>query len=164
LIELPDARVKSAKLTERYVRGDKAAFEEVRRSAIEILIPRGPRALYGLLAAELSPKESGSLVIRVAASDHAGRPFPDSIALSSEEARVGLPLEFSQAVFEGATGQIERTVGMCSGELVFDRAVHGLVGSAPIVFRWLAARLVQVLAEGDAISQQRLTEILQTEL
>src|SRR5713226_8667543 len=85
LNELPDARVKSAKFAEHSVPSGKPALERVRRAAVEILIPHGPRALYGLLGAELLSKESGTFVIRVAVSDDGCRPFPGSIALSSDE-------------------------------------------------------------------------------
>jgi len=162
--ELPDARVVPSNFAEHSVEGGKALCEDVRRAAVEVLIPRGPRALYGLLGAELRPNQSGALVIRVAISRNGGAPFPDSIALSSDEARVGLPDEFSNAVVEGVTNQIAKMAGLGSGELVFDRAAYGSVGSAPIVFKWLAACLVQLLRKGDCVSQQEVVEILQAAL
>lgn len=164
LNELPDARTTSAKVSERSVQGGKTVFEGVRRAAIEILIPRGPRALYGLLGAELRPNQSEALVIRVIASNNDGTPFRDSIALSSDEAQVGLPDEFCQAVVEGAASQVAKSGGLSSGELLFSHAAHGLVGSAPIVFKWLAACLVQLLREGDGIGQQQIADILQSPL
>lgn len=165
LANLPDARVSTTKILDRSVQGGPLTFEGTRRAVIEILIPRGPRSLYGLLGAELhTANKSENLVIHVLTSHESGRPFTSSIALASEETQVGLPAAYSEAVFEGAIGQIKGIGGMCSGELVFDYAVHGQVGSAPIVFKWLAARLVQVLEVGEDINQQQLTEILQTVL
>ncbi|MCI0719495.1 MAG: hypothetical protein L0338_11090 [Acidobacteria bacterium] len=161
LSELPDAHVNPSNVTERSVQGGHATLQGVRRAAIEVLIPRGPRALYGLLGAELQPNQSAALLIRVLTSRNGGERFPDSIALSSDETFVGLPEEFSQAVIEGATNQIAKVGGLGSGELVFGHAAHGLVGSAPVVFKWLADCLVQLLRKGEGISQEELTEILQ---
>jgi len=164
LTELPDARVNPSDVSERSVQGVKPVTDGTHRAAIEILIPRGPRALYGLLGAELRPSKSGALVIRVVKSCTDGPPFPNSIALSSDDTRIGLPDEFSQAVVEGASNQIAKIGGLGSGELVFDHAAHGLVGSAPIVFKWLAICLVQFFREGESISQQQIANILQSAL
>lgn len=159
---LPDARPTSYKVSERSVGGGNVVFEKARQAAIEILIPRGPRALYGLLGAELRPSRSERLTVRVLVSSNAGSLFPGSIALASDETRIGLPSEFSQAVVEGAIEEITKTGGLGSGELLFDRAVHGSVGSAPIVFKWLAACLVQLLRECESITQQQIADILQS--
>src|SRR6266496_3738007 len=62
LTELPDARVNPSNVREHSVQTGHAVFEGMRRAAIEILIPRGPRGLYGLLGAELRPSRSKALV------------------------------------------------------------------------------------------------------
>src|SRR6185312_7521099 len=164
LNELPDARTKFPVIGERSMDSGKRVIAGVRRAALEVLIPRGPRALYGLLGAELKPNRSDELIVRVLTSCDDSTPFSNSMALSSDEARVGLPEEYSNAVIEGATSQIIKIGGLGPGELEFGCAVHGLVGSAPIVFKWLASCLVQLLWKAESISQQELTEILQTAL
>jgi hypothetical protein len=164
LNDLPDARTTFPEVSEHSAEAAKALIEEARRAAIEIIIPRGPRALYGLLGAGLNPNQSNALIIRILTSRNVGPLFPDSLALSSDEARVGLPDEFSKAVLEGATNQIVKIGGLGSGELEFGHAAHGLVGSAPIIFNWLAASLVQLLRRGESVSHQELTEILQAPL
>lgn len=58
LAEIPEAQVELGAAIERVVETGAVSLNEVRRAAVEILIPRGPRALYGLLGAELRPNRT----------------------------------------------------------------------------------------------------------
>lgn len=165
LAEFPEARVEFEAASERVVETDAMPLDEVRRAGVEILIPRGPRALYGLLGAELRPNRIGELRVRVLTCSGNRRRFKDAIALASDEVYVGLPDEFAAAVIEGVVEQNKRPGGLASGELVFQCAAHGLVGSSPTIFKWLSAVLVRILnLSAENLGEPKLAELLREPL
>ncbi len=160
--ELPDLGYEVKETVEDVIEVGASAVTGVRRAAIELYLYTGPRDLYGLLGATLTPDRSGRLMLQVAASDDDGKPVDWSLASHIDDVRVGLPRQYAESVFDGAAGTHEIR-GLGSGVLRFDRAAHGRVGSASIVFRQIAGSLVRLLAAGaESISVEELERYLQS--
>jgi hypothetical protein len=120
---------------------------------VELFKYVGPRDVYGLLGAGFIPEYSGSLLMRVFASDNTGGVVDWALAGGIDDVHLGLPLQYAQTVLETAVdAAAEETLG--PGVLSFDRAAHGLIGSSNAVFRHLTRVIVQLL-EPD---RQPLTE------
>jgi hypothetical protein len=137
------------------------SYEVQRAIAVEIYVPVGPRALYGLLGGRLSPGSSGVLRVEVGISSPSQRLLPDSLAVNSDEVRVGLPAEYAQSVFDGVSLAQSQLITTVAGHLVIDRAAHGAVGSCPLIYRHIAAILVKMLnAKNFSFSEEDLLGVL----
>lgn len=133
-------------------------LEGTRLAAVEVFVPRGPKADYGALGAEFIPNSMNSLVVRVPVSAQPrSTPLAESLAGRSDMAWIGLPAEYSRPVLVGALRCGALTL-LGSGELTFRCAAHGEVGSSPWVFSKLACVIVQLLAwsEHDATDDEVL--------
>lgn len=66
--ELPDIIYPVAEIVETTLGTKNVAVAEIRRAAIEMFVPKGGRAVYGLLGAEFSPANTDKLAVQVAIS------------------------------------------------------------------------------------------------
>ena len=156
--ELPKLNYPILNVLSRTKDEKKVDISEVRRTAIEMLIPTGGCFIYGLLEAEFTPTNLGEFSIKVATSANTGNPVDWSLATSVDEVCAGIPLEYSESVIEGAlsAGDI-----LGSGILCFEGGAHGAVGSSKHIFRHLATTAVRILVYPfESISEEILTTIV----
>ncbi len=114
-----------------------------RYAAIELFIPLGGRAAYGLLGARYDPDPSAQqLAIRVDVTGDKDSSIEWARANVVDYVRAGLPMEFTQGVIDGAI-EAKDTIG--SGKLHFMCAAHGAVGSSHMMFNVLAKLVVNLL-------------------
>lgn len=135
-----------------------------RQTALEIIIPVGPRVCYGLLGAEFIPNNSGKLSVEVRVSTENESIFPSSIAAEFDTVKIGLPEEYSQSVIDGIVNslnnQIIQTLG--SGVIKIEQAAHGEISSSKKMFRNIAATVIQLLLLDQVSPQEEVTEIVKT--
>jgi hypothetical protein len=156
--ELPGASYAVAEILATHLPCGASNISGSREVAVEYFSPRGGRALYGLLGAHFTPATAGGLAIEVAVSVDGGQPLESSLASRVDDVAVSLPRYNGEAVTAGAA-EVGEMLG--SGVLRFDQAAHGLVGSAPGVFRTLARAIVHLLAAGvDSVSADSLQNLL----
>ncbi len=130
----------------------------VQRAAMEIFLPHGGFAGYGLLGAEFVPDHSQYLTIQVATGATSVRQVNWALAALVDDVRVGLPDEYADAVLKGAGGQ-ELLSG---GVLRFAWAAHGMVGSSPMIFLRLATAVVRLISQNATLlSDEELAALLQ---
>jgi hypothetical protein len=101
--------------------------------------------MYGFLRGEFQPASSDRLHVSVCVASSRGKVFANNLACAVDEAQVGLPAEYSDAVFDGialAKGELTR---VAAGRLLINRAAHVAVGSCNAVFKHLATALIKLL-------------------
>jgi hypothetical protein len=144
--ELPDASYPSSGIVRKSIPAlaDGQIFNPV--AAVEILVPMGARAYYGLLGGRFEPVDSGGLDVEVVLSESNGPKFPSTTSVAYfDTPRIGLPEEFATGVLAGLVGENPAVAGMPGGRLKFDVAAFGWVGSSHNVFRHLARLVVSVM-------------------
>lgn len=129
---------------------------EVKRVAVELTIPAGPRIIFGSLGAIFKPISSQQLTIEIAVSNNISKKV-DWLSDSLNKTYFGLPVEYAKGVKEGALIAKEL---LGSGILYFDYALHSPIGSSTKLFHHLAVSIVQISA-CDILSEEKLTEIMQ---
>jgi hypothetical protein len=155
--ELPDLHYDPTEVLQRTLQTSNLLVTEKRSAAIEFYKPAHSFS-YGLLGAGFTPGRLGQFVIQVAISDYNGQPLEWSLAQQIDNVYTGLPAEYAQSVFEGAS-EAETVLG--SGVLRFDCAAHGLVGSSPVIFRLLSKAIVHLLAAAKKqVAETELRELL----
>lgn len=135
--------------------------------AAEMMIPTGGRALYGLLGAQMHPKETNSLILKVLTSKFEGPPFASTVGLPppSDYIRIGLPKEYASSIVEGVLSAQEQLGSLPTGELIFNCAAHGLAGSSQEFFKCLGNIIVQLLSLDESHrSEGELAEIFKQPL
>lgn len=130
-----------ARVLEKVVPAFAPGGHEARAIVLEVRLPRGPRAEYGLLGARFTPDDSGHVTLRVGVSGAEGATF-DSLAGSFDDVRVGLPEEYAGEVL-GTLASLER---LPAGVLEIHECAHGAVGSSRVLFARLA-KLIAALAD-----------------
>jgi len=120
-----------------------------------MFVPKGGRAVYGLLGASFTPDNVEKLVVQLAISANTEKQVDWSLAASIDEVYAGMPLEYADSVLDGVVGA-EEILG--SGVLRFESAAHGVVGSSPRIFRQLARDVVRLLSyKVESLSEEELT-------
>ena len=142
--ELPNLHLGLANVIERTVPVDRMLLSGVHKAAVELLIPTGGRALYGLLGAEFVPHERKTLEIQVPMPISYGELVSWSLASQIDEVRVNTLPDFAYAILDGAFNAKEFCL-LGSGELCFNCVAQGAVGSSQNVFRQLAKIVVKLL-------------------
>jgi hypothetical protein len=146
--EAPGPAYSAARILERRVLA--RSVRDTTASAvvgIEIWMPMGARALYGLLGVHFEGAGSERCAVRVPVVQGTEGPrFTDAIAPSYDEVRVGLPEEYGHEVAHWLAFGVE-TLGVGCGTLTVERAAHSLVGSSPSIFSALAVLIVRMLVE-----------------
>ncbi len=125
--------------------------------AVELFIPRGARFDYGLIGGELSSNESNEFLVAICHSVGT-RLLTDSLVGALDEVRVGLPLDYANAVLEGIAAEATGTV-LPAGELTVCCAAYGTVGSSVFFFRLLGKTLFRLMT-GSAVpsTETEMTE------
>ena len=123
-----------------------------RRVVVEVYLPRGPRAEYGLLGLMYEPKDESDLLVRVQVGREDGRPSAGSMASNVDDVRIGLPREYASAVLDAICQHCQNRIG--PGLLTIDRAAHGRVGSSVSVFSALSALAVALVESDDAVDNK----------
>jgi len=163
--ELPQLKVHADRVLAGDIKTSRPSFPESRRVAIEMSIPQGARSLYGLLGGELQKGQTGAFRYEVSVSTASGRPFEDSIAPSPEDARIGLPEEYAQAVVDGLSEAGGASSVLPSGRMIISCAAHGAIGSSRLLFKRLARALAQILiADRLPSSEEQAAAFLTFEL
>lgn len=133
-----------------------------RQTALEIMIPVGPRVCYGLLGAEFIPNNSGKLSVEVRVSTENESIFHSSIAAQFDTVKIGLPEEYSQSVIDGIVNslnnQMIQTLG--SGIIKIEQAAHGEMSSSKKMFRNIAATIIHLLVLDQVSPQEEVTAIV----
>jgi hypothetical protein len=130
-------------------------------AAVEVFVPLGGRFIYGLLGGHWVPDPSlGRLDVDICVAAATGRVFGDSLAIGSDEVRVGLPAEYAQGVMAGVDLAASDLNTVSAGRLSINCAAHGHIGSSNVVFKHLAAILIKLVnGSGGAMSIQELIEL-----
>jgi len=130
------------------------------RVALEVLLPRGPMAVYGALGLSFEPLPAGMIQLRVGSSDE-GKPVTNSLAGRLDEIRAGLPSEFVPKVLEGLSAGAH-LVGLGPGSLSIVHAAAGAAGSNAWVFERLGRAAAVLLAAPAGTDWQRtLSELFE---
>ena len=130
-----------------------------RVAGLEISIPHGPRASYGLLGAELVQANVDGLEVIVSVNK-VGFPLQGSLALMPDEVTVGLLDEYAHAVVSGVV-KVAESSGVPSGaRLRFRWAAHGIVGSSPSVFEKASGLVVRLLMLPKSTTDEQLMALL----
>jgi hypothetical protein len=88
----------------------KTAIHAARRIAgVEFMFPQGPMPPYALRGAELVEANVNGLEVIVSVNE-VGAPFPASIAVKTDEVKIGLLGEYADAVISGVA-KITETIG-----------------------------------------------------
>lgn len=157
--DLPDAACQSVNAVKHSISASRNIQEGLRLAAIEVLVPLGGRAMYGLLGGEFRPDSTNRLDVDVFVAS-AGPPFAGNLATKIDKVRVGLPAEYVEGVLDGvalAKGELDR---LAAGKLLLNCAAHGEIGSCEVVFKHLALALVKLFnREGQALSDEELISL-----
>lgn len=146
LDELPEIRYRAVRVHEQRYAAERQESADVRRAALEILVPRGGRAQYGLLGGEFEPATSDQFIVRLALSDRHERHIPWSLSARIDGVRAGIPTEYASGVIEDlAAGPAV----LGAGVLRPDCGAHSAAGSSVLFFKRLAELLVRMLALKD---------------
>lgn len=129
---------------------------------IEMLVPMGGMAGYGLLGVLVSPGIEGKVVqLDVPWCGADTTPWHSPLVLTSEQARIGIPQDLAEAVIAGLDQGSRSRLAPSTVRVV--EAVHGMVGSSPIVMSWLGRTAIEILLISDH-SDEALTALLERPL
>ena len=141
--ELPGLACSSIKTLTHTITAERESQNGLRLAAIEVFAHVGPRSMYGLLGGHWKPHANTQLNIQVEISAANERLFTNSLALN-DEVRVGLPIEYGNAVLTGVKAAKIELAALTAGELSIDCAAHGAIGSCEAVYKHLATTLVKL--------------------
>jgi hypothetical protein len=115
------------------------------RAAVEMLVPTGPLSMYGLLGAEIAPYVAGTLKVDLYISSASNRTYPKPIEGLWDEARIGLPKEYAEAIFDGVGFYISEGGMAFSGTIKINCAAHSHISSNALIFKHLTNVLLKLL-------------------
>lgn len=123
---------------------------------VEVMIPRGGRAIYGLLGGIYSPHTNAhQLRVRIPRNQSFGGVYADSMVAAFDTARVGLPNEYAEAAIAGIKQAISGGVSPFPGVLSMCFAACGDVSSNAPIFTQLGSVLMGLFCGGKrAISSE----------
>lgn len=153
--EAPPADFTPASVVTRVVK-PKVIVEATRTTVgIEVNIPHGPKASYGLLGAELVEANVDGLEV-VVSVNKVGFPFQEALALKPDDVRVGLLDEYANAVVAGVVKVAESSGIPTRASLRFRWAAHGLVGSSPSVFEKVSGLVMRLFTLPKGASDAKI--------
>lgn len=134
----------------------------VRVLILEVMIPRGARALYGLLGGRFVPSdEGGKLLVRTAIESDITPVYGDALLAPIEPVKVGLPAEYALAAVHGVERAVSKGVDLRPGSLEFCYAGHGEASSNAPIFDQLGYSLTNLLCLSiESISAETVDELL----
>lgn len=142
--ELPDASYSPLKTLTHTLAAGGNSEGGLRKAAVEILVPLGPRSIYGLLGGHFNPLSAGKLVVDVKVSASSGRLLANSLPMNGDEVRIGLPAEYANAVLSGMDLAKSELESLISGHLSIDCSAHAVAGSSESIFMHLASIVVRI--------------------
>ena len=113
---------------------------------LELMVPTGARALYGLLGCRADRAVGGAEVV-VHFSDDEGQAARTPLTIPSEIAFAGISSADARGALEGARRGLESCDPVLA-RLNFNRGIHGAVGSSEMFFAILAEALVRTWCAG----------------
>lgn len=129
-----------------------------RLAGIELYIPSGAKTNYALVCGKFVPQESNKLIINVLVSTSFGNLINWALGSTVDEVRSGLPKEFSDSIFLGASEAPEKLGG---GILSFGPFAYGIVSSSSKMFNITSKALIDILhAEPQSLSAEVLSQLL----
>jgi hypothetical protein len=138
-----------------------------REVAVELVVPRGPMVMYGLVGCRYEPARGGDgLTVRV---EHSAGPFgvgdafASTLAISPERPVRGLPLELAEAVVVGIDDALGQGSEPGPGVLTCACAAYGAFGSSPVMFRALS-RVVSTLLSRGTVSEAELCQVISEQI
>lgn len=115
--------------------------------ALELCLPRN-NSNYALLGVRYSPKENTQkIIVSVESTDCKVEKYHDTIAMSIEDVYIGLLPEYAQAVFDSVCKYMEDVGDIPSGELVFNIASHGEIGSSRGLFSLMGRVVTELITK-----------------
>ncbi len=126
--------------------------------ALEVYVPRGGRADYGLLGFSFTPDHHDALEIGVPFTEAAGVSWSDALANGVDDVRLGLPKEYAVAVLGGAA--TFATSRLPSGSIAAVEAAHGLIGSSPDFFRRIAVAALTLMVEEHNGDEEKMKSLV----
>jgi hypothetical protein len=158
--EGPGASYAAEEIIERRISPTKRAEDATSSSvAIEVWLPMGPRALFGLLGVRYERDGPACEIRAPVVRGLDGVRLSDTIAAANDEVRVGLPDEYGRAVVDSLAHEAE-VLGL-HGRLSVENAAHSLVGSSRSVFAALSTLAVRLIVEPfDELEQGSIEEIV----
>ncbi len=124
----------------------------MRSGAIELLMLKGARTVYGGLGATFSPQETGPLIVEVEIASNQGQQWSDALADRIEIIYKGLPyFEYVVGICDGILNLKNKHL-LGPGKLRFAWATHGIIGSSPWIFYVLCESVVGLLAREQTTS------------
>jgi hypothetical protein len=155
LDEAPPADFTASSMVTRMVMPKVVVHPSRRIAGIEINIPHGPRASYALLGAELVDSDVDGLEVIVSVGAE-GLPFAPSLALKSDDVKIGMLDEYADAVVAGI-GRLAESSGLPANvSLRFRWAAYGLVGSSPSVFADVSGFVARLLTLPKDASERQV--------
>ena len=127
-----------------------------RIAAVEVVVPLGPRAMYGLLGGRINPASGRLLSVEVATSISNGQLLFDTLALPGEEVKSGLPAEFGPAIISAVALARQEMPNLPPGRITIECAAHGSVSSSYRMFQRLTQILLRILTSGRELTDEVL--------
>lgn len=116
----------------------------IAQAAVEMLLPTGGVVYYGLIGGRLFPSVEPRLRLEIQTPEGDGLPYASDLAFDYENARVGIPLEYREAISDGFNWAVENSCLNLSGTLCVYFGVNGDTGSSIVFYRYLSAVLVRL--------------------
>lgn len=124
--------------------GCSVPWSQRRSAAVEVLVPLGGRALYGLLGGALVPSSEGRTVVW-ALGENTGAGVEGTVLGPNADVRPGVGIsEFRDAICAAALQTASER--QLTGEVVIDLAAYSDLYSTLSIFKWLARTVVTLLA------------------
>jgi hypothetical protein len=155
--EAPNAGYSPSSFVRRVVSVGPASPPATRIAAIELMVPRGPRASYGLLGAKWIDSRSRDGEVSVAVNNK-GFLMQESLAVMPDDVRLGLLDEYAAAVVSGVESVVSEGWRF-GGELNFRWAAHAAAGSSSAFFTELGALVAGLLAMTTVPSDNDLVRL-----
>jgi hypothetical protein len=147
LEELPDFCYEAATLLEAEISSVTMPIAAFHQVGVELLYHVSPSHRYGMLGAIYRPNHANTLLIQVNVAHTARSVAVNTLAPEWEEVEIGVPLNYAQAVLEGAKQTANGSLG--PGILHFTCAANGAIGSSAAMFRRLGSLVVTMMAQGQ---------------
>ena len=160
LDEAPPATFKASSELTRIVKPKIRIASSRKLAAIELNVPHGPMASYGLLGAELIDADVEGLKVIVPINSIGSR-FTPSLALKSEDVRIGLLEEYASAVFTGVEKLAESSGLPTNLAMRFSWAAHGSVSSSRSVFENVSGLVARLLALSNVPSEEQVIALFE---
>lgn len=140
----PNLKFSTTRVLAAQIRASRRGTDR-RIAMLEAYVPLGGMAKYGLLGGDFCPDESGTLAVSVHLGEPSGAPFAEALAARVDDVRIGLPMEYGDAVLDGIRRGQKGPSALPSGLLTIDHAAHGMVGSSANHFGRVAEGLIMLL-------------------